>query len=503
MMGVSSVSSSRWIIYITLLLLLALPAAARVQMTGATITAKQDGTLEAPLNHLQGKPLVFEIGKQGTPWRRVNDVIVSGSSARWTARKDRAYELTSAYAYAADTLSEVRRAFGHQDTMIRDLKADVVGALKWVQKRATTDQRYAEAEFRLSGALSALLGITIDVSVGVEQKVWPEHNLPLESQFQCSVSGLRARFASFTKPENWRVVSSPRSTWFTSVPGEPQPTRAEIRLPARVTFYMGEYPVIAWYDVEYAGVEFKASNAVEAQVVHPIDKQGSIKTVSETQIDLNIHLTSLLTIKDVRTELYLPDGWTGTIPQERFDLSGSRDITYRITRPADETPGLRIVGAIFRIGDYATSKRLITDHTLTLGDSTAVTGLKMVQMPGTESETATVQGRKCRKLPASGGMSFDVSENFFPGEATYVTVECAGDHPSEVAVEYRTVDGAAKVTAAQPVDPGAGWQTRVFVLNGAKFDGSLEGGADFRLASTAGACGVSSIRISRFRALDH
>lgn len=485
------------ILTLTFLLVLPLSAGARLQITSYTFTAQEDGWLEADTNTLH-RPLVFELGKQKLPWRQINDVILSGNKAKWAAQKDREYLVTTANQYALTQLNAVRADLGHGNQPTKDIPGDLVRALRWVQqqRKAADNDQLQMAESRLSSALSALLGITVEIKAGVDQKVWPEYHIPLKLTVQCREKSIRLRQAGLTMPDNWKLTRMPENQWRRLAPGEDFSISANVRIPGQSVYYAGSYPVIAWYEVEYSGVRFRTSNATELNLIHPIDKQATITTVSDTQIDLNVRVTSLLPINDIKTELYLPEGWTGEIPEETFDLNCAKDITYRITRPPNEPPGLRIVGAIFRIEDYATSKRLITDHALELGERTAVTGLRLAQSPDDEAPVTTIAGRTCRQHPPSGAMGVDVSDNFSPGERTFLTVECAGT--GNVRIEYRTSGGSRVSTISRALNIQDGWKELVFVLENARFDGSFSGGADFRICLGGGPIGVSGIRVSRF-----
>lgn len=470
------------------------------------VTADKD--TEARVYLYSGSPVVFEVGKLGLPWRRVTEAQAQNHIVRWPAKRGRSYQAWDAEEFAREQLRIVRASLGHQSAGSTPIPSPaptldaVTTALRWVQKqRASGDTpQLQQAEVRLSHALSALLDVRIRVDAGVGLKVWPEYTLPLTASLECRSKEVLAKFASFTMPDNWKMLGGSAPSRARSAASKPVRTQVQVRVPARSTFYPGDYPLVAWFDVEYAGTRFKASNAVEAKVTHPFERDGWIDTVSETEVDLHVRLKSLLPIKGITTELSLPDGWTGKTPCESFDLNGSRVLTYRITRPAEEPRGLRIVGGLFRLGDYTISKRLLTDHLLSLSDTTAVAGFRLLQVKGDESPAVTVSDRECRATPPSGKMHFDASENFPPGKLTYVTVGCATTDSGEVSVDYRDASGKLRSTAPQAVDVSGGWQHRTFTIENAVFDGSLPNGADFTIRYNGKSLGVAWVGISRFRA---
>ena len=484
------------------LALIALAASARASAgpTPACVRFKARADTLARVYLETGNPVIFEIGKIGLPWRRINEVRGRGHVFTWQVKKDRAYEIWDGHSYARAQAEFAADKLGRRFCESRSLLRDVLGLSRLVQRRrAVSDSEQLQmAQRRLECALAVLLGIRIEIHAGVKQQLWPQCPLPVSSSFECSRRGVSAKLAAISVPDNWQIIHSADPTRFRPTPGKPHSSRIEVRVPGQAVYYPGGYPVIARYDVRCGGAAFQASNAVEASVIPVFRKQAWIESISDTQIDLHVRLSSLLPVKNVETELYLPDGWTGKASRSRFDVPTSREIVYRITRPKNEEPGLRIVAAIFRIGDYVTSKRLITDHALVLGDSVGVAGLRMVAIKGEEA-LVTEFGRKCRKVSSSGQMYFDVSDNFSPGNQTYVTVECASGGPSSILIEYRTAAGKLCSTRPQAIDPASTWQHRVFVLNGAVFAGGFPGRADLRVRCEGSSLDVAGIRISRFR----
>mgnify|MGYP005837404963 CR=1 FL=1 len=473
---------------LVLLLLCAPCLAASVRVT---VTAEEDGTAEARTP--AANPVVFEVGKLGLPWRTVHDVRTDGQIVKWTAAKGRVYEVWDRDEFARAQLRAVGEPPERAQELGRSLTGVVLDAMRKVQRRrkSVDSDRLATAEIRLSRALCVLLGVRIDIEAGANLNVWPECDLPVEAVLTSRDTQARARFACFMKPDNWSLKSVKQ--------GENQArARGTLRIPGRSAFYLGTYPLTACFDIEYGRVRFRATETVELELVHPFEKDASIETVSETEIDFTVRLSSLAPVRGITTELYLPDGWSGHIPVEKFDLDGERSLTYRITKPADDPDGLRIVGAIFRIGDYGTSKRLITDHAIRLAESTSVTGFKVT--PSTDApKLERAAGRSCRRMPASGRIGFDVSENFLPGNETCVTVECAADQESSVAVEYRGIDGSIRTTEAHRIEPGDRWDRYTFTIRDAVFDASVADGADFALVSQQGSPLLFGVYISRFR----
>lgn len=471
-----------------MLLLFAAWVAASAQVT---VTAEKDGTAQAKTP--AANPVVFEVGRLGLPWRMIHDARTDGSVVTWTAAKGRVYEVWDRDDYARAQLRAVGEPPGRAQDRGRSVTGLVLDTMRKVQRRRASgdSDRMAIAEIRLSRALCALLDVKIDIRAGTNLKVWPECDLPVAATLTCGDAQARARFAGFVKPDNWSLESAKQ--------GEDQTrARGTLRIPGRSVFYLGTYPLAARYDIEYGRVRFRAVETAELELVHPFEKDASIDTVSETEIGFTVRLRSLAPVRGITTELYLPDGWSGRLPVEKFDLDGERSLTYRITKPADDPEGLRIVGAIFRIGDYGTSRRLITDHALRLAESMSVTGFKVV--PSADApKLEHAAGRSCRRMPASGRIGFDVSDNFLPGAETHVTVECTTEQESSIAIEYRGTDGSIRTTDAQMVEPGDRWNTHTFTVHDAVFDGSLADGSDFAVVSPLGSPALSGVYISRFR----
>ena len=463
-----------------------------------TITPKQDGPVSTA-SLIGPHPIVFEIGTLGIPWRQVMDVRTRNGKLEWQAKKDRVYEVWNAEDYAQAQIEYVRKELNHKNTSVRKPLPTLISTLSWIQKerRKHDSEKLQLSEMRLSSALSAVLGVCIDIDAGVGLKAWPESHLPVSSSFTCTVNGVKARLSSIMMPDNWKELTSTACKWFSASPKQIR-SISQVQISNQAAYYYGTYPVIAWYEVKYGGVVFKVWNAANVELIPPFTKEASIHTVSDTEIDYVINLTSLLPIHNISDELSLPNGWTGNVPQKRFDLNKSRTLTYRINKPASDPAGLRIIGAIFRFEDYATSKRILTDHSLTLGRSTSVAGFKMVQPAGEEAPIVTVSDRAGRQMPDAGVMYFDASENFLPGESTYITIECASSSSSVLSIMYRTVNGKTVSTSPQTVEHSNGMQRLNFLMENAVFDGSFPGGADFSIRSNNSLI-VFRINISRFR----
>lgn len=444
-----------------------------------------------------GRPIVFEMGKLNLPFRRICEAKSAGHVVNFSVKKGRCYEIWDAADYAAEQLEVVRRTLGHAapaPTPAR-LLDDLLAAVRWAQRRVDGGERLGVARARLSSALVALLDIRIEISAGVDGQVWPQCDLPLSVSFSSADGKAKARLRSITKPDNWKL-SRQHGEWFCAA-AAPRPERITLRAPANSIFYKIGYPIVAWYDVFYRGVRFVASNASEARVIHAFARTAWVTTVSDTQIDLRIRLESLLPVKGVTSELWLPDGWKGEVTEPRFDVERVKEATYRITRPRGEKADLNIVAAVFHIDDYMCSKRVVVEHVLDLGQSTGVAGLRMIRGRGETAEAAFVGGRRCRRLPASGRLGFDVSENFIPGERTWVTLECAGE--GEVHLEYRTADGRRRSSESCLLDSSSEWKPCIFVVRGARFDGGLPGAADVAVICS-GEAAISRVCVSRFRA---
>lgn len=460
-------------------------------------TAKHDTSAKVYLP--SARPVVFEIGKLGIPWRQILDVRDVGHVLTWQVRKGRVYEVWDAQDYAREQLAEAKRSTGCPSGKHSTLTDQLLHALKWLEDRRQPDAQLIRA--RLIYALSALLGIKIDIRAGAEGYLWPDYPLPVTVSFACAASGVRVRITKPTIPDNWQIVSRPSVSRFHQVSRVPVKSTFMVKVPAIAMRYEGLYPIIAWCDVEYRGQKFRVSNATEVSIGDAFEREAWIDTVSDTRIDLHIRLTSRLPIKGVTTEPYLPDGWTCIYPREPFDVCNSRELVYRITRPKSEKRGLRIVGGIFSFGSFSTSKRLITDHALELAETTGVTGFKLIRVKGDEARQATILGTACRQVPPSGRMLFDVSPNFSPGSETYLTLKCATLNPATLSVEYRTTSGRIVSTKPQVVHPANGPHELTFVLKSASFDGKLPHGADFVVCSSDKSLGIAGIYISRFRTL--
>lgn len=446
-------------------------------------------------------PIILEMGKQSMPWRWINSMEKQGNAVKWKAKPGRTYQVWDCGDYALEQLALVRNELKSSKAAPSRPAEAILSELKYVRKlRAAKDSEQLRlAETRLSNALIAILNIKINVNAGVDQKLWPAFSLPIGASFTCGAAGVKAQLASISKPDNWQVVSPLKTMWTRIIPGKQVGSQMQVRVSNQAVFYNGNYPIIAWYNVDYKGIKFRASNTAEAQVVSAFDKTVTIDTISDTQIDLIVHLTSLLPIKNVKTELDLPDGWKGTTPNSTFDINMTKDVTYRITRPAGEKPALKIVGAIFRVGDYATSKRLLTDHTLSLSGSSSVAGLKMVQAAGEHVETGSMGERRCRIMPETGHMYFDISDNFPPAGETYVTLECANTGAGAMAIEYYDASGNLCHTPSQAIDTNSTWQKFTFLLTNARFNGSFPESSDIKVTYKGGQLGVGVISISKFK----
>ncbi len=466
---------------------LAVCAAACCQAGCISFTAKSDTQASVYLH--SANPVVFEIGKLRIPWRRINDVTDKGHVLTWQVRKGRTYEVWDARDYARAQLREAGESLGHPFSASGDLSHAVLSAIKWTKSRATSEPQQL-ALTRLETAMAALLNVKIEIQAGVRNKVWPEYTLPITCSFSCPTRGVTARLAALTKPDSWTEVGRQARAGRSTI---------DVRLPSSATRYQGGNPVIARYEVKYRGTSFMATNAVEASVVDAFEREAWIDTISDTQIDLHVRLTSLLPIKDVTAEAYLPDGWTATTSPTRFDVANTRDVTYRITRPRTDDRGLRIVGGTFHAGEFTTSKRLLSDHALELGETAAVTGFRLIRTPGEPARVTTISDRKCRQVPASGMMSFDVSVNFSPGTETYLTVQAAATGPGSMTVQYVTTSGEKRSTQPQTLNADSGWRDLVFVLRDAAFNGKLPDNADFVLSCSGSMPGIAGIYISRFR----
>ena len=470
--------------------------AAPAPVSHATFKAEANGVAQVQL--AAKSPVVFEIGKLGIPWRRVSEVGYKDQTARWRVKAGRTYEAWDAAAYAAAQVQEAGKAVGHAFASSGAPLRNTLAALRWMKSnQAKIKSEEADAaKMRLEIALAALLKIRVSVEAGARQQLWPQYTLPIKGTFACETAGVRAALSSISIPDNWTVVSREPAKG-RSAPGKARVSTLQVRVPNHAVFYPGNYPITAWYDVEYDGLKFKAFNAVEANIVPIFERVAWLTTVSDTQVDLRIRLTSLMPIRNVTTEPYAPSGWTSKTATTSFGVSNTKEIVYHITRPANEKRGLRIVGGTFHVGDYTTSKRVITDHSLTLGQSRSTTGFEMLRVPGEEAAVVTQSDRQCRRIPASGKMYFDVSENFPPGETTHLTLTCAAEQPCEVWVEYRTVDGKTVSTDHQKVDPASPWRDVPVVIKNAVFDGGLANKADFVVRSDGALC-VGGVYISRF-----
>lgn len=451
-------------------------------------TAKADTRASVYLH--SSNPVVFEIGKLGIPWRRVNDVTDSGHVLSWNVRKGRTYEVWDASDYARAQLNDAGQVLKRSFQASGDLVTALLKSVRVAQSQGTTTEQQV-ALARLEWALAAMIGARVDVRAGVNNKLWPEYNLPVTCSFSCSAKGATAKLLSLTKPDNWKQIGTTKNRGGTST--------ITVRIPPSAARYQGNRPIIAHYSVSYRGVRFHTLNAAEAQVVDAFDREASISTVSDTQIDLRISLKSLLPIRGVTTEPYLPDGWRATVSPKCFDVANSRTVTYRITRPKDEKRGLRIVGGTFRVGDFSTSKRLLSDHALELGESSAVTGFRLLRTTGQLPPVVTMLDTKCRQVPISGRMAFDVSPNFSPGSETYVTVSCLGSGAGSIALEYLAASGKVRSTPPATPEIGSAWKDVVFVLRDASFSGKLPDGADFALRCTGSMPWIAGVYISRFR----
>lgn len=461
-------------------------------------TGKSDTEVSVYL--ASSRPVVFEIGKLGIPWRTVDGVRREGHFLEWNVRKGRVYEAWDAREFALAQLAEVRKSFGISAPGGLAPADALAKALRLIQHSQSGDEdSRAMARTRLEIALGAILGVQIGVQAGVKQRLWPEYTLPITCSLRCNASGVRARFSRFRLPDSWKVIAPAAQTQWRATASAPIKASAKARVPLVSMRYHVPYPVMAWYELEYGGCKFLLSNAVETQVTDAFEREAWIDTVSDTQVDLHIKLTTLLPIPGVTTTPYLPEGWTCDYDKKPFDVGNTRVLTYRITKPNDEERGLRIVGGTFRFGGYSTSKRLITDHALDLGRTAAVTGFEMIRVKGDEARLVTLSDRKCRQTPKSGRMYFNVSANFSPGKESYLTLECGTEEAAALLIDYRTASGKMTSTEPQAIAAGSGWTELTFVLKDALFDGSFPHGADFAVRSTRGQCGIAGVFISRFR----
>lgn len=456
----------------------------------AVVRADRDG--EISVSTSVRNPVIFEVGRLGLPWRMIHDATHEGAKLKWTAVAGRTYEVWE----RDDFVRAQLRAAGEAPDRLRERGRSLAGltadTIRKVQKRRASgdSERLATTEMMLSRAMCLLLGVRIRIEAGTGMKVWPQCDIPLSAEASAGDRQAVLRFAGFTVPDNWAVRSVRRRA-------NPATAEAVLLIPGHSAFYTGRYPVTAHFEVQFGRTVFRASETAEVELVHPLEREARIRTVSENEIEFIVRLRSLAPIRGIRTELQLPEGWTGEIPARSFDIHSERTIVYRIRRPAAEPDGLRIVGAVFRIGNYATSKRLITDHYMRLGESMSVTGFRVVR-----SEDPPVlcmeNGVPCRRIPASGRVGFDVSENFLPGDQTIVSVDNSSDCAEAISIEYRAADGSVRVAEAKKVVRKGDIYRHTFVLRDAVFNGSLADGADFAVLSKLESLALFGAGVSRF-----
>ena len=458
-------------------------------------TAKEDAPARVYLH--SARPVVFEIGKLGIPWRQILDVRDAGHILTWHVRKGRVYEVWDAKDYALVQLAEAKKSTGCPSGKYSTLTDQVLHALKWLDNHRQQNSQTIRA--KLIYALSALLGIKIYIRASVDNYLWPDYSLPVTVSFACASSGVSVRITEPTIPDNWQLTSRSTVSYFRRASQAPIKSTFWVKVPPTAMRYEGLYPIIAWCDIEYRGRKFRVSNATEVSVGDAFEREAWIETISDTQIDLHIRLTSRLPIKGVTTEPYLPDGWKCEYIREPFDVCNSRELVYRITKPKSEKRELRIVGGIFRFGSFSTSKRLIAEHALELAEATGVTGFKMVRVKGDDTQLTTISGTTCRQIPPSGKALFDVSANFLPGSETYLTLKCATLAPATLSVEYQTTSGCIDSTESKTIHPTDGIREITFVMKNASFAGKLSHGADFVVNYSDKSLGIIGVYISRFR----
>ncbi|WP_165234328.1 DUF5010 domain-containing protein [Aquisphaera insulae] len=157
-------------------------------------------------------------------------------------------------------------------------------------------------------------------------------------------------------------------------------------------------------------------------------------------------------------------------------------------------------------GPYAGARSI----SLALGPKNEKHGLGQVEAADGLTTAATLDGEPCRitRPGASGGqyVYIQVDDSFRTDRSTDATiaVEYRDGAPGSLGLQYdshdptATLDGAYKdCPEVVPFKGDGTWKTATFTVKDARFDGSQNGGADFRLVVNAPSLAVRKVTLTR------
>jgi hypothetical protein len=255
---------------------------------------------------------------------------------------------------------------------------------------------------------------------------------------------------------------------------------------------------------------------VGVTLVHPFDRQALIKGTSPDAAEMELTLRNNfpgMEFEGLEVDLDLPENWKGDPAVTKLTLDKDATLRFRLAKPIDDAPGLRVASAIFKLGEYRGSKRSITDLSVTMAERPRAQGLWLVDVDDGITELTKRGGSTCRRaadfkpgVPCY--MYFGVSENLPTAGTVYVSVRYFDEGTDPFEMQYDSMDPVGGLAAAYKRTPQVKrgntqtWKTYTFALSDARFKDAQNGLADLRIASIGSGLSVAWLTVSKFPARD-
>ncbi len=455
-------------------------------------------------------PIVFELGREGRPLRRIYPSSSKGSLTI-TAAPNAEYVIYPTDTFVNSVLTKVCDVAA--DGLSRTEKLQALASVAAVDGKADGRSRRQAAD-----ALQALLGLEFSARMEYPSTEAGDYRFYAGGDFRVTsrvrnrgqerLSGLRVRLMA---PDEWSVRPGSSSSFPVLDPGASVSSVHVINAPARTELRAPVFPLIATLTFSYSGREFAVNYPFEARLTDPFVPTLHIVKAHADRLDARIDLRTSYPGREMKGISVYP--WLSTdltIAPERqtVDMSGGRG-SFRLSYlPKRSGASFQAVTVIMKLDEHLVRLRSVMHASLDLGVTATGAALWLTNYGDGSVIPATVRDRKCRTTTASSSdgpryMCFAASPNL-PGQGTtYVTVTYYDDAQGSFALQY---DSADQSEAGVYKDGGdvvkfegtKAWRTKTFALEDAGFSNRQNGKSDFRLAVTDGELAVSTVVVSKF-----
>lgn len=442
------------------------------------------------------RPIVFEIGREERHLRRVYPSH-TGSTLRLDATPSSEYVIYPADAYVDQVLQDTCGVHPAGLTM----KAKLRALARAADLRRSGDARRARLALE---ALQVLLGIEFRATMEYPSTQGGDYRLYAGSEFRVKsavsnrgthrLTDLRFELMA---PDEWNVRPDTASTLPALDSRASAISVCRVRAPERSSLRAPVSPLIAMLAFTFDRRQFRVHYPFEVRLEDPFVPSLSISTAHRDRIEAEIDLSSAYPGRDMKRISVYP--WLNTdltiAPRDlRVDMSsgiGCFNLTYT-TLP--KTASYRAVTVVMKLDEHLVRLRSVMEASLDLGTSTRGAALWINGVGEWSGAPTTIDGRRCRQVDGSQGMSFAMSPNVPTTGTTYVSVTYH-DGRGTFGLQHGSYPDDPDVVRMEGT---RAWKTKTFVMGEAAFKNHQNAESDFRLVLSDGSLAVSRVVVSKF-----